>query len=259
MSFLERKYSTLRSGERFLVVSDSANGGYFPVGEAKTEADAESFAKYNGISKTSARGARMSAVNDAYNGSDADATIAVYNRLRAVGPRGEIALNLLRACKCSERAKKYRGGNQKGSYKRQAYERKDWSIAQLADILGTFADQEGIAWGWGRDEKAAAFENVLFVELPDFGQISFHNRVRYPGPDHARPWDGARGLGSSRIIRFACAVLGDPQPEETAGERDVRNKDRSQGSPAPSPARRPRRAGGERRKGGGQDPGFFPF
>jgi len=202
----------------------------------------------------------MSSVNDAYNGSDADATIAVYNRLRAIGPRGEIALNLLRACKNSERAKKYRGGNKNGSYKRQAYERKDWSIGLLSDILAKFAEQEGIAWGWGYDRAAVGFEYVLYIDLPEFGQVSFHNRTRHAGADYLKPWDGVRGLGSSRIIRFACSVLGDPQPEETAGERDVRLQNGAKGAVAPRTAGGPRRARRARSEGGGaggEGEGFF--
>jgi len=205
----------------------------------------------------------MNAVNDAYNGSDGAATIAVYERLKAIGPRGEIALNLLRACKNSERAKQYRGGNSRGSYKRQAYERKDWSIGQLAQILVEHAALEEITWGWGHDANTVGFESVLYVDLPEFGQVSFHNRTRHAGPDYAKPWDGIRGLGASRIIRFACAVLGDPQPPETQGERDVRLKQNgAKGALAPRAARSPRRArrgggSGGQPSGGGEEEAFF--
>lgn len=172
----------------------------------------------------------MSEVHDAYHGSDADRTIAVYKRLEAAGARGIIAMNLLRACKASERAKQYRGGNSRGSYKRQAYDKKDWSLMQLVNALTAHGDREGIAWGWGWDSKAIDFENVIYVELPEFGQVSFHHRVRHSGPDHTKEWDGIRGVGSSRIIRFACAVLGDPQPVETQGERDAKRQTRRQRS-----------------------------
>lgn len=205
----------------------------------------------------------MNAVNDAYNGSNGSATVAVYERLKAIGPRGEIAMNLFRACKCSERAKQYRGGNAQGSYRSQAYARKDWSIGQLADILAQHAEREGITWGWGWDDKAPGFESVLYVDLPEFGQVSFHNRVRHAGPDYTKPWDGIRGLGASRIIRFACAVLGDPQPAETQGERDARRKQNgAQGTPTARTtgrARRSRRGGGSggQPSGGGDEEAFF--
>lgn len=172
----------------------------------------------------------MSEVHDAYHGSDADRTIAVYKRLEAAGARGIIAMNLLRACKASERAKQYRGGNSRGSYKRQAYDKKDWSLMQLTQALTAHAAREGIVWGWGYDAKAIEFENVIYIELPEFGQVSFHHRSRHPGPDYPKEWDGVRGFGSSRIIRFACAVLGDPQPVETNGERDAKRQTRRQRS-----------------------------
>jgi len=172
----------------------------------------------------------MCEVENAYNGSDAAATIAVYKRLEAAGPRGIIAMNLLRACKASERAKMYRGGNSRGSYKRQAYDKKDWSLMQLTQALTAHAVREGIIWGWGWDAKAIEFENVIYIDLPEFGQVSFHHRCRQPGPDYAKEWDGVRGLGSSRIIRFACAVLGDPQPAETKGEKDAKRQTRRQRS-----------------------------
>lgn len=208
----------------------------------------------------------MSAVNDAYDGSDAEATTAVYKRLEAVGPIGIIAMNLLRASKASERAKKYRGGNGRGSYRSMAYEKKDWSLTQLVRALSGHDESAGITWGWGRDESAVGYENVLYVDLPGFGQVSFHNQRRIEheyiaAKDYGKPWDGVRGLGSSRIIRFACAVLGDPQPQETAGERDVRLKNGAQGGPTPRDARgsrRARRSRPEEGSGGGQD-GLLPL
>lgn len=55
----------------------------------------------------------MSALVDVvriYDGSDGDATKALYERLAKLGAIGEIALNLFRAHKNSARAKVYRGG-----------------------------------------------------------------------------------------------------------------------------------------------------
>lgn len=44
-----------------------------------------------------------------YRGSNGDVTRALYERLEHLGPAGAIAVNLLRACKTTERAKRYRG------------------------------------------------------------------------------------------------------------------------------------------------------
>ena len=70
--------------------------------------------------------------HEIYYGSDGESTKALYARLWKLGPVGVIAVNLFRACKCSERAKQYHGGIRgKGSYRSMAYERKQWSIAAL--------------------------------------------------------------------------------------------------------------------------------
>ena len=58
---------------------------------------------------------------DVYRASDGEATKRLYVELELLGPAGVIALNLFRACKNSERAKAYRGGNGHGSYRSQAY------------------------------------------------------------------------------------------------------------------------------------------
>lgn len=173
----------------------------------------------------------MSEVHDTYYDSDGDRTKQLYARLEAVGPGGIIAMNLLRAAKASERAKLYRGGDRRGSYKRQAYDKKRWSIMQLLGALRANAGTLGIEWGWGYDAKAIEYEHVLYVELPEFGQVSFHMSHRDGGEDHKKPWDGMRGLSSSRIIRFACAALGEPQPAETRGEQDAK-RDRAKGAGA---------------------------
>ena len=95
-----------------------------------------------------------------YNGSDGEATKALYARLIATDmARGQIAVNLLRTCKASERAKKYRGKPGRGgpSYRAMAYEKKDWSINELCRAL---VQSEVIeSWGWGFDAKAIGFEH----------------------------------------------------------------------------------------------------
>src|SRR3954468_18925970 len=63
-------------------------------------------------------------VREIYTGSNGEATSALYGILQGMGLAGLVALNLFRACKCSERAKLYR----RGAHKREAYERKNYSI-----------------------------------------------------------------------------------------------------------------------------------
>lgn len=142
-----------------------------------------------------------------YEGSNGDVTKALYERLQKDhGTAGFVAMNLFRACKNSERAKKYRGGNGKGSYRQQAYERKSWSLDLLAKALAAHAAPLGIAWGWARDDRAIGFENVVYIDLPT-GQVSFHNQVRGVGPDFTGKWDGVQGKAPERICRWINKIM----------------------------------------------------
>jgi hypothetical protein len=152
----------------------------------------------------------LSAIFAIYRGSNGEATRALYAELeQKLGPIGKVAVNLFRACKCSERAKLYRRGR---GYKTAAYERKDWSIRNLATAL--HVEHAGqllhIRNGWGIDAALQAREDphyhVLYVDLPT-GQVSFHNAARYDGPDHPGEWDGAAGQSADRICRFVAQLL----------------------------------------------------
>lgn len=149
-------------------------------------------------------------VRRVYQGSDGDATKALYARLTTLGPRGDIAVNLFRACKASERAKVYRGGGHRG----QAYERKQWAMDNLCTMLVACADQVGIEWGWGVDSKQAFHQHVLYAELPT-GQVSFHTAARGKGPTHAKAWDGVPGQSADRICRWIGRLLAPAAPKLT--------------------------------------------
>ncbi len=104
---------------------------------------------------------------EVYAGSDGAATKALYSRLADMGPVGLLALNLFRASKCSGRAKLYRGGVRgQGSYRQMAYERKNWSMQQLCEILTTHAEAVKLAWGWQQDPEQEYHKWVLYVDLP---------------------------------------------------------------------------------------------
>lgn len=147
--------------------------------------------------------ARIAAI---YDGSDGDATRQLYASLEDLGPIGLVAMNLFRAQKCSARAKVYLGGNGHGSYRSQAYERKQWSMDNLTRILLEHADALSLTWGWQRDDDQAYHAWVLYVDLPN-GQVSFHTDRRGVGPDYHGAWDGVRDGSVGRIIRFTAEVL----------------------------------------------------
>lgn len=150
-------------------------------------------------------------IMEIYTGSNGDRTKALYAALEARGPIGTVAVNLFRACKTSERAKLYRGGQRgRGSYRRMAYDTKSWAIDNLAGILIAHGEQLGINWGWGTDSvanQAGGFDQVLYVDTPA-GQISFHSPTRGKGPDYPGRWDGERGQAAGRVVKFAAIALG---------------------------------------------------
>jgi hypothetical protein len=168
-----------------------------------------------------------------FNGTNGDATRALYAMLSLRGPLGHVALNLFRSCKASGQAKRYKRG---GGWITKAYDKKDWSIGLLVDILkqhapnghGAFGEspvpllaRDGpvgnvalivthIEWGWGIDEPLRVagdpHHHVLYIELPT-GQVSFHIGRRDDGPSHSKPWDGARNMSAPRIVAFVAGVL----------------------------------------------------
>lgn len=142
----------------------------------------------------------------AYFGSNGEATRALYDHLKALGPAGELAVDLMRACKNSERAKVYRGRSNKGA----AYDTKQWA---MANICRTLRDHPlGIAWGWKVDPQMIArgdpHAHVLYVDLPT-GQVSFHTDQRCDGPDYPGEWDGVRNAAADRVLQFIATLLAD--------------------------------------------------
>jgi hypothetical protein len=136
-----------------------------------------------------------------YEGSDGDATRALYDELAAKGPIGIVAVNLFRAQKCSARAKVYHSGH----YATLAYGRKGWSLDRLVDVLLTSPDV-GLRFGWGRDPDSPQIPWVLYIDLPQ-GQVSFHALVKGNGPMYPAAWDGVPDASAERIIAFVNSVL----------------------------------------------------
>jgi hypothetical protein len=154
-----------------------------------------------------------------YEGSNGAETTGLYLRLEEqLGQIGGLAVNLFRAQKASERAKKYRGGNGHGSYRAQAYERKQWALDNLCAALSDHAAEAGVAWGWGEDSKQPVHKAVLYIDLPT-GQVSFHTSDRGEGPSYPGQWDGIRDASAVRILRWIARLLDAAQaPAKEAAE-----------------------------------------
>jgi hypothetical protein len=146
-----------------------------------------------------------------YDGSDGDATMALYADLAQFGALGNIAINLFRAQKNSSRAKVYRGRG----YRDAAYDRKQWAMDNLVTSLFASAPDLSMRWGWGTDPTQSVHNAVLYVDLPT-GQVSFHTGLRGIGPDYPGEWDGRVGQSPDRIIRFVVRVLASGEVADAA-------------------------------------------
>jgi hypothetical protein len=122
----------------------------------------------------------------------------IARELLADGKAGKLA---------KKRAKLYRRGR---GYKTAAYERKNWSIGNLALTLYVTSAATYLPSGWAVDQplrgRGDPHHHVLYVELPT-GQVSFHTGGRGPGPDYTGQWDGERGIASERICRWVAMVM----------------------------------------------------
>ena len=139
-----------------------------------------------------------------YNGSDGEATRALYAKLETIGPAGIIGLNLFRAQKCSARAKGYR----RNCHRSEAYGRKEWSLQNLCAVLTKHAEPLGIAWGWKEDPKQAYHCWVLYVVLPS-GQVSFHAAAPIGSQRFTGEWDGLHE-SARRVVLYVSFLL-DPE------------------------------------------------
>lgn len=157
---------------------------------------------------------------EVFDGSDGEVTRKYYADLCGKGPIGIIAMNLFRAQKCSARAKVYRGGIRgQGSYKRMAYDRKAYSMSELCRTLAEHGAKLGFAYGWRTDPKTVFGERaswVLYVDIPDHGQASFHSPSRGVGPDYTADWDQASSSEVNILAFCDFVVTGAVQSRWTA-------------------------------------------
>ncbi|MBL6852365.1 MAG: hypothetical protein ISS15_05430 [Alphaproteobacteria bacterium] len=139
-----------------------------------------------------------------YLGSNGDKTKALYQRLNALGPVGFVASNLFRACKCSERAKDYR----RGSQKREAYRRKQWSLDNLDGVrcCSNMAQRSGSS-GAGRPIRRRNSTSKCSMSSSRPARLAFTPRRAATARIFVGAWDGVRGEAPERICRWVVQVL----------------------------------------------------
>ncbi len=143
----------------------------------------------------------LSEIMSIYRGSDALATGKMYDRLAQRGVAGVLAVNLLRACKKSERAKVYTARDHRVA----SYDGKQWAMDEICSILVKHPALVA-SWGWGTDNKQTYHRFVLYVELLQ-GQVSFHTHARGVGPDFPGQWDGKAGMSGQRACAYAASLF----------------------------------------------------
>ncbi len=141
---------------------------------------------------------------EVYQENNAPTTRLLFSRLKKLGSLGLLAVELLRAQKNSDRGKLQ--GYKKSkvfNYSGVSYGRKAKALSNIARIL--LENNLGIKWGWGEDPAEFKIPWVLYLELPT-GQVSFHNRKRYEGPDYEGQWD-KKNASCERILEFCDRLL----------------------------------------------------
>lgn len=137
----------------------------------------------------------------------ADLTKQYYEAMNALGPRGELAVALLRALKRSKRQTGF-GYRRISKRKTETYDHADayaWAITELIRVLLNHADWLGYKWGW--------LAGFLYIDLPT-GQVHFTCEDRSLCPDHPNPplfrFDGSMDL---RVIQFCDSISDTVQAE----------------------------------------------
>jgi len=155
---------------------------------------------------------RMMRALEVFSQNDGEVTKAYYREMEQLGPLGHIAVCLFRCQKRSSRAKDYR----RGKYRRLAYDVKSWSMQELCKALSQHAQAHGITWGWKEDSSVLFGEEpsqVLYIDLPEFGQCSFHNPERFEGPEYSGEWSGIKN-SDAVIIQFCDRVGATPDERQ---------------------------------------------
>lgn len=147
-----------------------------------------------------------------FDGSDGAATREFYVNLERAGAIGIVAMNLFRAQKCSTRAKKYRGGLRGvGSFRSLAYEKKNWSIDNLALTLGKYGPDLGICFGWKQDPWQTVERRGVMGDLcrstSRASVVPFSETVRGSGLSRRMGRTSRKRSADRRVRRFGFVCL----------------------------------------------------
>jgi hypothetical protein len=149
---------------------------------------------------------------DAFNTSNAEETVAFQNELILRGELGQIAFGLFRAQKRSSKAKSYRG-----AMRRNSYDGKGEALYYLDAALTLWDEELGINWGWKKDPRQECHDKVLYVELPDHGQCSFHAASQASPKQFDGEWDSSKPVIET-VLEFCDFVM---QSEDPRPIRDI--------------------------------------
>ena len=144
---------------------------------------------------------------EAFQSRTASVTTRYQNGLLLRGELGQIAFGLFRAQKRSTVAKGYR----RRAHKQKSYDGKHEAMRYLDAVLNLSAALNGIVWGW-KEDRAQEFHNqVLYVDLPLHGQVSFHSDRALSSHRYGGSWDSSRA--SKDVVIEFCDSAWESEPQ----------------------------------------------
>ena len=149
---------------------------------------------------------------EAFDSRVASVTLGYQNELIMRGEPGQLAFGLFRAQKRSTRAKQYRR-----RWKSQTYQGKSDALRFVDAALTAWAELLQVQWGWATDPGQQVHNQILYVEIPNVGQCSYHSERRFSAKEFPGQWD--RGCSRETVLRYCDMVM--ELPTRPLGDGDL--------------------------------------
>jgi len=144
---------------------------------------------------------------EAFETRSRDKTVEFQNDLLCRGRAGQLAFGLFRAQKRSTLAKTYRRHNDRQS----SYDGKNEALQYLDAVLSRWGAAMKIEWGWQVDRKTEVHQHVLYVQLTDKRQCSFHSGKCYSEKAFPDQWIPKPPVVDT-VLWYCDAVLARVEP-----------------------------------------------
>jgi hypothetical protein len=137
---------------------------------------------------------QLSEARENYCGIGTRKTKLKLNRFATTDPRASAFRLALEIEDCSTQAKKYFG-----EWKDKKYAEKSELILKLVRLC------QDHGWTFGKHDSKGFPRWIVYFELPNCEQISFHTNLKTPEdiPDYEKDWDGKR---NSTLLKLEKAI-----------------------------------------------------